>query len=301
MRGPAPKITGRIDARALMDPEERTENPRIDSIMRRIVLSLFLIAGATVSPNLALAQVDYKVVDVSAGGTISGSVKWVGAIPHSAPYPIARDTGVCDPESHKATDLERLILGPQGGVANTVVYLKNISSGKALDLPPQRRHLDQRACRYVPHIMIVPAGSDLVMNSSDATLHTVHMDGAATFNLSFPFPNRPNTRTMTQPGIVHLRCNGGHVWMNAEMMVVTHPYYAVTDESGEFQLTNVPPGTYQVVAWHEGWGVQTVRSVDFSTQSHVERPIFSDAKVVEKSVTVLPKQATVVNFTLGAK
>ena len=43
--------------------------------------------------------------------------------------------------------------------------------------------------------------------------------------------------------------------MNAEMMVVPHPYYAVTDESGRFEFTSVPPGTYQIVAWHEGWGL----------------------------------------------
>jgi hypothetical protein len=70
----------------------------------------------------------------------------------------------------------------------------------------------------------------LSMQSSDATLHTIHMDGAASFNLPFPFVNRVTERTMSTPGLVHLRCNGGHVWMNAEMMVVPHPYYAVTDE-----------------------------------------------------------------------
>src|SRR5207253_4091639 len=70
--------------------------------------------------------------------------------------------------------------------------------------------------------------SDLAMKSSDAVLHTVHMDGAATFNLPFPFTDRVITRNMNTPGLVNLRCNGGHVWMNAEMMVVPHPYYAVS-------------------------------------------------------------------------
>jgi hypothetical protein len=48
-----------------------------------------------------------------------------------------------------------------GGVANTVVYLKNISQGKAMDLPESRQHTDQKSCRYVPHIMLVPQGNDL--------------------------------------------------------------------------------------------------------------------------------------------
>ena len=55
-----------------------------------------------------------------------------------------------------------------------------------MDLPEQRRHLDQKNCRYVPHILLVPQKATLDMKSSDATLHTIHMDGAATFNLPFP-------------------------------------------------------------------------------------------------------------------
>ena len=121
-------------------------------------------------------------------------------------FPVTKDPQICDPDSKKTTDLERLIVGPQAGVANTVVYLKNISSGKALDLPEQRRHLDQRHCRYIPHILLVPENAVLNMQSSDATLHTVHMDGAATFNLPFPFVNQVTSRTMATPGLVHLRC-----------------------------------------------------------------------------------------------
>ncbi len=249
----------------------------------------------------AFSQSEYTVVNVSNGGTISGTVKWLGRLPHIAEFPVTKDAAVCDPTSRKTTDLDRLIVGPDGGVSNTVVYLADISRGKAMNLPEQRRHLDQRTCHYIPHIVLVPDGSDLTMVSSDATLHTVHMDGAATFNLSFPFPNRSNTRKMTQPGIVHLRCNGGHEWMNAEMLVVKHPYYTVTDEDGSFQLTSVPSGTYRIVAWHEGWEVQSKQALDFSTQRPVVRPVFSEPKIIEKPVSVLPEQNTVVDFSLSAK
>ena len=198
--------------------------------------------------------------------------------------------------------MERLIVGPDGGVANTVVYLKNISSGKALDLPEQSRHLDQKRCRYVPHILLVPLNSPLSMQSSDATLHTIHMDGAASYNLPFPFPNQVTSRTMPMPGLVHLRCNGGHVWMNAEMMVVSHPYFAVTDESGKFELTDVPPGTYQIVAWHEGWGLAgSEQAYDVLTEHKVDRPIFTEPKAWEKSVSVTANQPAVVNFLISNK
>ena len=86
----------------------------------------------------------------------------------------------------------------------TIVYLKNITSGKALELPEQRRHLNQKQCRYIPHILLVPQNATLSPMSSDATLHTIHMDGAATFNLPFPFTARVTTRAMSTPGLVHL-------------------------------------------------------------------------------------------------
>jgi hypothetical protein len=251
---------------------------------------------------VAFAQSDYKVVAVSNGGTISGTVKWSGPVPHGLDFPITKDAQICDPDSKKTVDLERLIVGPQGGLANTVVYLKNISTGKAMDLPEQRRHLDQKHCRYVPHILLVPQNAILAMRSSDATLHTVHMDGAATFNLPFPFPNQISSRSMSTAGLVHLRCNGGHVWMNAEMFVAPHPYYAVTDESGQFEFTDVPPGTYQIVAWHEGWGVVgKANSYDVLTQRKVDRPLFTEPRTLEKSVAVTENKVSSVNFVVANK
>jgi hypothetical protein len=257
-----------------------------------------LLAAAT----LAAAQGNYKVISVTDGGTISGTIKWSGPAPRQLDFPVTKDPQICDPDGKKTTSLDRLIVGPEGGVANTIVYLKNISAGKAMELPEQRRHLDQKRCRYVPHILLVPQNSPLQMQSSDATLHTIHMDGAASFNLPFPFPNQPVSRTMSTPGLINLHCNGGHVWMNAEMMVVSHPYYAVTDESGHFEFTSVPPGNYQIVAWHEGWGLAgKEQAYDVLTEHTVQRPIFTEPKTWEKSVTVTPNQPSTVNFVIGNK
>jgi hypothetical protein len=265
--------------------------------MRRVFVLAFCFAACAA----ALAQTDdYKVITVTDGGTISGTVKWAGPVPRSLQFPVTKDPQICDPDSNKTVDLERLIVGPEGGVANTIVYLKNISSGKAMDLPEQRRHLDQKHCRYIPHILLVPENGSLDMMSSDATLHTIHMDGAASFNLPFPFPGRVTSRSMSTPGLVHLRCNGGHVWMNAEMMVVPHPYYAVTDESGRYEFTDVPPGSYQIVAWHEGWGlIGKERAYDVLTERSIERPMFSEPKTWEKSVTVSGNQASTINFVIS--
>jgi len=261
------------------------------------VCCLVLAAAGT-----AAAQADYRVITVVNGGTITGTVKWSGPEPHLVRFTITKDPQICDPESAKTRDLERLVIGPQGGVANTVVYLRDVSQGKAFDLPQERRFLDQKHCRYEPHILLVPQSAALQMKSSDATLHTIHMDGAATYNLPFPFPNQTITRNMSSSGLVNLRCNGGHVWMNAEMFVAPHPYYAVTDESGRFQLTDVPPGQYQIVAWHEGWSVlRREAAFDVLTEKQVERPVFSPPKTWEKAIIVHEQGNTSVDFVLSEK
>ena len=269
--------------------------------MLSVVKSMaFLVLFA--AAEIGAAQSGYQVVPLSGAGKITGTVKWSGPLPHSPSFPITKDVSICDPDSQKTRDLERLIVGGQGGVANTIVFLKNIPSGKAMDLPKPRRFLDQRHCRYEPHILLVPEATELHMKSSDATLHTIHMTGAATYNLPFPFTNQIVSRVMPTAGVVNLQCNGGHLWMNAEMFVVPHPYFAVTDESGKFELTDVPPGEYEIVAWHEGWRVVGQQStLDVLTQLRVQRPIFSESRTWEKRVTVGEHQTALVNFVLSGK
>jgi hypothetical protein len=215
---------------------------------------------------------------------------------------IDKDPLVCDPQNEKRRDLERLLVSPGGGVANTVVFLRTITRGKAMDLPVARRFLDQKTCRYEPHVLLVPVDAMLTVRDSDPLLHTVQMSGSADYNFPFVREGQEIMRPMTREGSVSLRCNAGHVWMNAEMIVARHPYYAVTDTQGNFELTNVPPGDYEIVAWHEGWRVVGESALyDIATQQRVKRPVFSDPVIWSKSVSVPARGTAEVNFTLGER
>ena len=247
-----------------------------------------------------LVSAQYQVVSVNNGGTIRGTVKWEGAVPRLIPSVIDKDPQVCDPLGQKHRDLERLLVSRDGGVANTVVFLKNITQGKAMDLPQRRQSLNQKSCRYEPHILLVPLNGNLEVKSSDPLLHTVHMSGSSDYNLPFTSQGQVMDRVMNRAGEVSMRCNAGHVWMNAEMIVATHPYYAVTDENGAFELTNVPPGEYEIVAWHEGWRVVGETPLyDIATQLRVKRPVFSDPVTWSKHVTVSADGRVELNFTLS--
>ncbi|MGA9144940.1 MAG: carboxypeptidase regulatory-like domain-containing protein [Candidatus Acidiferrales bacterium] len=261
-------------------------------------IALLLVSSA----GRASAQSDYAVIKVQDGGTIAGTVKWAGPIPKAPKLPITKDSRICDPESHRTRDLERLLIDSDGGVANTVVFLKDISKGKAMELPEARQHLDQKSCRYLPHIMLIPQGSSLEAKSSDPVLHTVHMTGAASNNIPFPMQNQIIPINLPRAGVVELKCNAGHVWMNAEILIVKHPYYSVTDEHGFFKLTDVPPGEYEIEAWHEGWQNLSEETVlDVAAQVKVKRPIYSPPETWAKKVNVKPGETSEVNFAISAK
>ena len=268
----------------------------------RILPRSLALLAVLFSVQLSNAQSSYQVIAVPNGGTIKGTVKWQGTMPHLFVSEINKDPQVCDPLGQKHRDLERLIVSPDGGVANTVVHLSNIAAGKPMDLPTPRRFLNQKSCRYEPHILLVPQQGTLTVKSSDPLLHTVHMSGSADYNLPFVTAGQEISRSMTREGVVDLRCNAGHVWMNAEMIVATNPYYAVTDADGNFELTEVPPGQYEIAAWHEGWRMVGESALyDVMTQTRVKRPMFSAPVVWSKSVTVPAQQTVTVNFTLGEK
>jgi hypothetical protein len=276
---------------------------RNNKIFGRPLAALLLSAAALIFSGRAAAQADYTPITVENGGTITGNVKWTGPAPKIPKLPVTKNVDVCDPQLQKTRDLERLEINPDGnGVANTVVFLRGVTRGKAMDLPEARQTLDQRTCRYIPHILLVPQGGSLKIKSSDPVLHTVQMFGSATNNIPFPFQNQFIPVVLPRNGVVELKCNAGHVWMNANMLVVKHPYYAVTDEHGDFRLTDVPPGEYEIVAWHEGWQILSEAKVlDVGAQVEVKRPLYSTPVTWTKKVEVKGGQPVVVDFSISEK
>jgi hypothetical protein len=119
---------------------------------------------------------------------------------------------------------------------------------------PGKGTLDQRTCRYVPHVQVLPLGSTLDVVNGDPTLHNVHgyLGQATAFNLAMPAKDSRLSRQLKKPGLVVVGCDV-HAWMRAYVWVVESPA-AVTGADGAYAIAGLPAGTYEVTAWHETLG-----------------------------------------------
>jgi hypothetical protein len=97
------------------------------------------------------------------------------------------------------------------------------------------------------------------------------------------------TQRIKKAGVIDVQCDA-HTHMRAWIVVRDNPYFAVTDDTGQFRIGEVPPGRYKVVAWHEGW-VVTGKDKD-------GRPVYDAPRVLTQDVTVPPKGEVTLDFEL---
>lgn len=191
------------------------------------------------------------------GSAVVGTVRYTGPARTPTPMPVKHDGHACG----KSQPDESLLVDGQGRVRNAVVSLEGVKDAPAP--VPGTADLDQKGCRFEPHVQAVAAGSTLVIHNSDGVFHNVHgfHEGTTLFNLAMPRPKMQIKRKLAKPGANFFRCDAGHGWMSAHVWTFSHPYFAVTDEQGRFTLKDVPPGTYTLRVWHEGWKRREAGSV----------------------------------------
>lgn len=190
-------------------------------------------------------------------GVITGRALFEGTVPKPRPVPMDSDP-LCKPEPGADTS-ERLLVGQGNGLQNVFVYVKDGLGSRTYPVPTTPVALDQKGCRYVPHVFGVQVGQTVNVSNSDPALHNVH--ALPKVNREFNFSQSPKVppapRTFTAPEVmVSFRCDV-HGWMGAYAGVVPHPFFAVTREDGSFEIKGLPPGTYTIEAWHEELGTQS--------------------------------------------
>ncbi len=156
--------------------------------------------------------------------------------------------------AHRATLVDPP--SPQADTApeppRAVVYLEVAPQLAFEDVRPGRARLDQRGERFVPHVLAIRAGTTVDFPNNDRTYHNVFsLSKARRFDLGRYSAGESRAVRFDRPGIVRVFCDI-HSHMNAFILVFSHPYFAVTDADGRFDLGRVPPGEYRLAIWHEG-------------------------------------------------
>jgi plastocyanin len=198
-------------------------------------------------------------VDESRAGRISGRVVLEGQPPANGPIKMTADPE-CVRQNPEGARFETIAV-KDDGLENVFVYVKDGLGNYYFDVPTQPVTLDQKGCRYHPHVFGIQVGQPVEISNSDPTLHNVHAVAKANQEFNFPQPvtGMKTRRTFTRREVmVPFRCDV-HTWMNAYVGVLDHPYFAVTSDGGHFELEGVPAGTYTIEAWHEKLGTQTAQ------------------------------------------
>jgi len=198
-----------------------------------------------------------NVLAVPANGSVTGTVKYAGKAPAKTKLPVTKDTEVCGKEEHFD---ESLVVGANGGIKDVIVSITGVTGGKPLSALGSDFVIDQKGCRYNPHVSIAPVKTPIRVLNPDGILHNVHSYSTKNkeFNMSQPKFLKEKKITYDFAELVTLKCDV-HGWMNAKLMVVDHPYYALTDANGNFTIADVPAGTYTVEFWQEKLGKQTTK------------------------------------------
>ena len=134
----------------------------------------------------------------------------------------------------------------------SVVYLESAPRGAFENVDTTHAVMDQRGERFVPHVLAITTGTIVDFPNSDHIYHNVFsLSRAKSFDLGRYAAGRSKPVRFDRPGIVRVFCDI-HSHMNAFILVFGHPFFAMTDADGRYRIDNVPPGTYNLVAWNEG-------------------------------------------------
>jgi plastocyanin len=182
-----------------------------------------------------------------------------------------------------------LVLGPGNGVRGSVILVEGVSRGKKAE---GELILDNARCLFVPHVSAVMAGAPAKIRNSDPIQHNAHgfLATRAIFNVPLFSKGRvvDITPRLKQAGVVRVLCDV-HTHMSAWIVVHDSPYFAVTDDQGNFKIDGIPPGEYRVTMWHEGF---TPKGVDKDG-----RPVYEEWRL-QREVTIPRGGAAAVDFEI---
>ncbi|MHC4854420.1 MAG: carboxypeptidase regulatory-like domain-containing protein [Planctomycetota bacterium] len=192
--------------------------------------------------------------------TVNGTVRFEGTPPKRRPLDLGAEEFCVAEHQDKPLRSETVIVGKDGGLANVFVHVKSGLRGWKFPKATGDVVLDQYGCQYKPHMLGAQVGQTLKVKNSDPIMHNVHAtdmkSGRDFFNWAQAKKGTEHAKALKRASFYRVKCDV-HGWMGSHVMVVKHPFFAVTGEDGKFTLAKLPPGTYTIEAWQERLGTQT--------------------------------------------
>lgn len=184
------------------------------------------------------------------GGTLKGTVTYSGKPPKKKSLKMDADP-VCSSAHRDKVYAESFLLNDKGQLANVFVYFKNVSYKG--ETPKEKVILDQKGCVYNPHVFGIMKNQELIIKNSDPTMHNIHSMAKVNNQFNFAMPKvvkekKVSFKKTEEP--FYIKCDV-HPWMKAWATVTDHPYFAVTDKNGNYEINGISSGTYEVEFWHE--------------------------------------------------
>lgn len=243
-------------------------------------MKAFLVTGLCVILSIPASSLwGYEVKEIAGGGTVQGTVSLSGKVPDPKAYNLVifPDPEYCGRISNGNgwRLLRDFLVNEQGQVMNVVVLLEGVTEGKPFSLSVPR--VEARDCRFSPFTTVVRSGHGIEVVNMDPVMHDIQAYETSTamgtrvlFNSPLPFnrrhrrgdlhathDHRPGESLVRQFQLSKKRRTfvmqcGFHAYMESWAIAVDNPYYVLTDENGQFSLEDVPPGTYDLRAWHPG-------------------------------------------------
>lgn len=229
--------------------------------------AMTVLAGIPAQAAMPLGTLGASTTAQAGYGTIKGRLVWGGAnVParkvDAAKGQAAKDPQVCAKDAEILND--ELVVDPASkGVAYGFAYLfepkgTNPEKTKAVLAKSPTVELDQKNCTFVPHSLGLMADQEIEFKSSDPTNHNLRYSAFtnAPFNQILPANGKIDKKLVAERRPIPVACDL-HPWMKANLMVFSHPFFAVTGPDGSFEITGVPAGEQKLVVWQEKTGYVT--------------------------------------------
>lgn len=223
---------------------------------------IFFLLVSFVPRSASQEQKLQKPLYVATGNEASliGTVAITGPIPARTRIDMSADP-VCQ-ELNKNKSLSQHILTSGNRLQNVFVYLKSGDNLTAYryEEPPNNVELHHLNCWYSSRVFGMRLNQKLIVHNSDPTQHNTHPTPKLNpeWNQSQPAHGEPLVKTFSRAEVmIPIKCNQ-HPWERTSVGVMDHPFFAVSDESGNFEIKGIPPGKYTLVAWHERLGEQEI-------------------------------------------